>query len=179
MKRSRSVALVMMGAGAVFLSACEEPEIDANIFRTVDECLAQPGANAEMCENSYRAAEQQHAMVANKYTDKAACEADFGEGQCEDAPFETQNGGSIFMPLMMGYMMGSMLGGRSGVAPQPLYRSANDPSTFRTADNKPVARDTGATKVSKAAAGRPTAKRFTTSRGGFGAGARSFGSAAG
>ena len=177
MKRSRSIALVMMGAGGLVLTACDEPQVDANVFRDVEQCIDQPGASRVACEEAYGTAAEQHAAVAPKYIDKADCEADFGAGQCETAPYRTQEGGSVFMPLMMGYMMGSMLGGRGGFGAQPLYRSADTPGTYRTADNKSVGTNTGATKVAQSATARPTAKTSTVSRGGFGARARSYGSA--
>jgi uncharacterized protein YgiB involved in biofilm formation len=177
MKRSRSIALVMMGASAIALTACEEPQVEANIYESVEQCVDAPGASRAQCEESFKIAEQQHAAVAPKYTDRAACEADFGAENCQQAPYQTQSGGSIFMPLMMGYMMGSMLGGRSGAAAQPLYRSADDAKNFRTADNKNVGSTTGKTTVARSAAGRPSAKPYTVARGGFGARARSFGSA--
>ena len=177
MKRSKSIALVMMGAGAIALTACEEAQVDANVFRDVEQCVDQPGASRAACEESFNIAAGQHAAVAPKYVDKTDCEADFGAEQCEAAPYQTQSGGSVFMPLMMGYMMGSMLGGGRGFGAQPLYRSADSPGTFRTADNKSVGTTTGATKVARSATARPTAKTSTMSRGGFGARARSFGSA--
>jgi uncharacterized protein YgiB involved in biofilm formation len=177
MKRSRSIALVMMGAGGIVLTACDEPQVDANVFRDVEQCIDQPGASRAACEEAYGVAAAQHAAVAPKYVDKADCEADFGAGQCETAPYSTREGGSVFMPLMMGYMMGSMLGGGRGFGAQPLYRSADSPGTYRTADNRSVGTATGATKVAQSATARPTAKTSTVSRGGFGARARTFGSA--
>ncbi len=177
MKRSRSVALVMMGSGALVLSACEEQRVDANIFESVEQCIDAPGAIRSQCEAEYKVAAQQHAAVAPKYTDQAACEADFGAENCEVAPYQSEGGGSIFMPLMMGYMMGSMLGGRGGAFSQPLYRSADDAKNFRTADNRNVGANTGKTTVNRSAAGRPSTKAFTVSRGGFGNTARSYGSA--
>jgi uncharacterized protein YgiB involved in biofilm formation len=177
MKRSRSIALVMMGAGSIVLTACDEPQVDANVFRDVEQCIDQPGASRAACEEAYGVAAAQHAAVAPKYVDKADCEADFGAGQCETAPYSTREGGSVFMPLMMGYMMGSMLGGGRGFGAQPLYRSADSPGTYRTADNRSVGTATGATKVAQSATARPTAKTSTVSRGGFGARARTFGSA--
>ena len=177
MKRSRSIALVMMGAGSIVLTACDEPQVDANVFRDVEQCIDQPGASRAACEEAYGVAAAQHAAVAPKYVDKADCEADFGAGQCETAPYRTQEGGSVFMPLMMGYMMGRMLGGGRLFGAQPLYRSADAPGTFRTADNKSVGTATGATKVAQSATARPTAKTSTVTRGGFGARARTFGSA--
>ena len=177
MKRSRSIALVLMGAGTVALTACEEPKVDVSLFQDVEQCVDQPGASRAACEEAFQASEAQHAAVAPKYTDREACEADFGAEQCEPAPQEAQGGGSIFMPLMMGYMMGSMMSGRGGVAPQPLYRSADDPKTFRTADNRSVGATTGRATVSRAAAAPPTAKSYTVSRGGFGERARAVGPA--
>jgi uncharacterized protein YgiB involved in biofilm formation len=178
MKRSRSIALVMMGAGGIVLTACDEPQVDANVFRDVEQCIDQPGASRAACEEAYGVAAAQHAAVAPKYADEADCETDFGAGQCETAPYQTQSGGSVFMPLMMGYMMGSMLGGgRGGFGAQPLYRSADAPGTFRTADNQSVGTTTGATKVAQSATARPTVKTSTVSRGGFGARARTYGSA--
>ncbi|MGF1641626.1 MAG: DUF1190 domain-containing protein [Rhodospirillales bacterium] len=177
MKRSRSIALVMMGASSIVLTACDEPQVDAYLFRDVEQCVDQPGASRAACEEAYGVASGQHASVAPKYASKADCEADFGAGQCETAPYQTDSGGSVFMPLMMGYMMGSMLGRGSGAAPQPLYRTAADPSAFRTADNRSAGATTGATRVARAATVPPTAKAYTVARGGFGAGAGTYGSA--
>ncbi|MCW5698519.1 MAG: DUF1190 domain-containing protein [Rhodospirillales bacterium] len=177
MKRSRSIALVMMGAGSLILSACEEPTVEALVYKDVQQCLDDSTVDLAVCEESFKQAAAQHARVAPKYTDPAACEADFGAGQCELAPYQTESGGSVFMPLMMGYMMGSMLGGRGGVAAQPLYRSSDDAKNYRTADNRSVGSTTGKTTVSRSAAAAPASKPYTVSRGGFGARARSFGSA--
>ena len=82
------------------------------------------------------------------------------------------------MPLMMGYMMGSMMGGRGGMMSQPLYKSAKSPNSFRTAENKNVGSKTGGTKVARSATSRPTFKSSTRSRGGFGSSGSRFGSAA-
>ena len=79
------------------------------------------------------------------------------------------------MPMMMGYMMGSMLGGRRGMMPQPLYRSMDDTKNFRTGDNQRVSSKTGLTKVSKGLTRMPSTKMRTIRRGGFGAAARSVG----
>jgi uncharacterized protein YgiB involved in biofilm formation len=83
------------------------------------------------------------------------------------------------MPLMAGYMMGSVLrGGRSGFGSQPLYRSTSSPGTFRTADNKSAGSATGRTQVAKSATSRPSVKSTTMKRGGFGSSGRRLGSAA-
>jgi len=179
MKRWHSVSVAaLMGASAFALSACEEQKVDTAIFDSLQQCINEPGMLREDCEKRYAEAKSQHAAVAPKYTSAQDCQADFGAGQCEQAPYRSQSGGSIFMPLMMGYMMGSMIGRRGFSSAQPLYRSAKDPKTYRTADNRKAGSATGRTRVASSAASRPSVKTSTIKRGGFGSSGRRFGSAA-
>lgn len=179
MKRWSSVSTVlMMSASLIALSACEEPQVDASIYESLEQCKGDPLLTDGQCETSFNEARTQHAAVAPKYTSAADCQADFGADKCEEAPYKTSSGGSVFMPLMMGYMMGSMMGGRGSMGSQPLYRSAQSPNNFRTAENQNVGSKTGGTKVARSATSRPTFKSSTRSRGGFGSSARRFGSAA-
>ena len=104
MKRSKTIGLVAMSASVVALTACEEPAVDAAVFETLSQCLANGDVDRSQCEADFKAAKEQHAQVAPKYTSQADCEADFGAEQCESAPYQTQSGGSVFMPLMMGYI---------------------------------------------------------------------------
>ena len=180
MKPWNSISVVMlMGVSAIALSACEEPKVEAAVFESLQQCIDEPSLSREQCEQSYGEASSRHVAVAPKYNSEADCQADFGAGKCEQAPYRTTSGGSIFMPLMMGYMMGSYLGGgRRSVASQPLYRSADDAKTYRTADNRKAGSTTGRTQIASSAASRPSVKSSTLSRGGFGASGRRFGSAA-
>ena len=179
MKRWNSISIALLaGVSVIALSACEEPTVDAAVFESLQQCLENPDMDPDQCRQSFDAARSQHSAVAPKYTSAQDCQADFGEGRCEQAPYRTQGGGSIFMPLMMGYMMGSMLGGRGSVAAQPLYRSADDGRSFRTADNRKVGSATGRTRVARSAASRPSVKSRTLSRGGFGRSGGRLGSAA-
>ncbi|MGB0684061.1 MAG: DUF1190 domain-containing protein [Magnetovibrionaceae bacterium] len=176
MKRSSSVSLLAMGTVALSLTACEEQTVDAAVFENVEQCGLTEGFTLAQCETEHQNAVALHEDVAPKYTSIAACEADFGEGQCGTSEtYQNQGGGSIFLPLMMGYMMGSMLGGQSSFGSQPLYRSKDDPGTFRTANNAPVAKGTGVTNVPKSTTARPAAKRYTVARGGFGSRAGTLG----
>ncbi|NVK17057.1 MAG: DUF1190 domain-containing protein [Methylocystaceae bacterium] len=170
MKRSKSLKLALMGATILTMTACDNPDEVAAIFEDVDECAKYEGQDLDQCRQGWEEAKQEHIRTAPKYTSVADCQADFGEGQCEQAPQQTTSGGSVFMPMMMGYMMGSMLsgGGRSNVATQPLYRSADDPKTFRTGDNQKVSSKTGVQKVPSTVTSRPTTKTSTVRRGGFG-----------
>jgi uncharacterized protein YgiB involved in biofilm formation len=171
MKRSRTLTLALMSATALTLAACDNPE-EVAVFETVEQCATQNGFNLQACEANMKQAQAEHVRVAPKYTSAADCEADFGAEQCETSPQRTTSGGSVFMPLMMGYMMGNMMSGRSGVATQPLYRSRDDAKNFRTGDNQKVSGKTGISKVSGQTARAPSTKTSTIKRGGFGSAAR-------
>ena len=170
--------ILMMSTSLIALTACNEPKVDASIYESLEQCKRDPITTSDQCEVSFKEAQNQHAAVAPKYSSKADCQADFGAGKCQTAPYKMSNGGSVFMPLMMGYMMGSMMGGRGSMMSQPLYRSAKSPNSFRTAENRNVGSKIGSTKVASSATNRPTFKRSTRSRGGFGSSGRRFGSAA-
>ena len=170
MKRSKSVKLVAMGTGLLLVAACEEAKVDTALFESVKQCTGL-GFTEQECVANYQQAQQTHIAASPKYTNRADCEADFGAEKCEIAPQKTASGGSVFMPLMAGYLMGSMLSG--GGRGQPLYRAAGDGGTFRTADNKAVGSATGRTQVAKSATQTPPRATRTVSRGGFGANARS------
>src|SRR3546814_781309 len=94
------------------------------------------GYSESACETAIAAATREHLQSAPRYATLADCEAEFGT--CESAaaaasdtpPTQTpgpdqqtaqSSMGSFFMPLMAGYMMGQMMGGRGAMA-QPLYR---------------------------------------------------------
>lgn len=159
MKRSKKAALVLMvPVATMLLAGCGEEREQAMVFTDPSECSAAALTTASQCVADYAAAQALHPQVAPKYLSKEECEADFGSGQCETAPQRTSSGGSVFMPMMMGYLAGQMMSrgnlqqpaaaGPSGaagskVATQPLYKSRDDRSTFRTATNTPVAKGIG------------------------------------
>lgn len=176
--RSSVTTALLMSVSLIALAACEEPKVDASIYNSVEQCKRDPLNTSDQCESSFKEAQSQHAAVAPKYATAEDCQADFGAAKCEVAPYKTSSGGSVFMPLMAGYMMGSLLGGRRSMMSQPLYRSAQSPNNFRTAENRTVGSKTGLTKVASSATSRPTFKSSTRSRGGFGSSGRRFGSGA-
>jgi len=178
MKRWYSIkSVLLMGASVIALSACEEAKVNAAVYDSLQQCIDDPATTRERCEKNYKEARGQHAAVAPKYSSAVDCQADFGAGRCEQAPYRSSNGGSIFMPMMMGYMMGSLIGGRRSMGSQPLYRSAKNSKVFRTANNRAVGSTTGRTQVARSATRRPSFKSSTIRRGGFGASGRRFGSA--
>jgi uncharacterized protein YgiB involved in biofilm formation len=68
--------------------------------------------DAATCEQGFEQAKEEHIKQAPKFNTRAECEA-AGFSQCDQAEVKTADGAShsMFMPMMMGYMMGRMLGG--------------------------------------------------------------------
>jgi uncharacterized protein YgiB involved in biofilm formation len=179
MKRSKKAALVLMvPATTLLLAGCGEEREQALVYETPSECAAASFNTPEQCKADYDAAKALHPQVAPKYVSKEECETDFGSGNCETAPQQTASSGSFFMPMMMGYMMGQMMnrggaaqnlqpGATSRVPTQPLYKSRDDLTTFRTATNAPVAKGIGPISL-KPSQVQPQAGQVVR-RGGFGA----------
>lgn len=192
-KRSKTARLIMMApAAGMILAGCGEKPVEVQVFNSPDECAAYYNPPAE-CKAAFAEAQALHPKVAPRYATKQECEADFGNGQCETAPVlaantseqpqqQSQQSSGFFMPMMMGFMAGQMLnrGGmatnpnqqtanasRSPVPNQPLYKSRDDRSTFRTASNTAVANQSGPASIRPSAVQpKPAAM---ARRGGFGA----------
>ena len=194
-KRSRHVALFLAGSAVLTLAACEEEKTDAAAFPDLQSCVAEAQKGSLFfteadCQTQFAAAEQTHLETAPRYDSKQLCEQEHGVGNCETDP-TVQNqsgGGSIFMPMLMGYMIGSMLGGGRGVMSQPMVRTAQ--GGFATPDGKQTfANNRGTGKVSGSTFTKgpstigkaPMTPAQVSQRGGFGAsstarsGSRSYG----
>ncbi|MGZ0188568.1 MAG: DUF1190 domain-containing protein [Alphaproteobacteria bacterium] len=183
-KRSNKVVLVAMGmsVSAFALTGCEE-KVDAFQFSTVDGCITTGEFTEAECEARFSTAKVEHERAAPRYSSRADCEVEHGVEACAPRdpaqPGQQQassGGGGLWMPLMIGWMMGRSLGGP--VATQPLYRSAKS-GMARTASGSTVDAKSGKTSVAKRAAARPAAGKVMA-RGGFGrtggsVGSRSFG----
>ncbi len=93
---------------------------------------------AAECKTAYTSALKEAERTAPKYASREDCVAEFGEGQCQQAPAQAgiapenqaqaQSSGSFWMPLMAGYMMGRLMGGGAGCQQQPLFSSKNPAS---------------------------------------------------
>lgn len=161
MKRSTKVVLVLMASG---LAGCEEP-----VYPVVSENVGQCAAyyNKEKCLKDFADATALHKQVAPRYTKPEDCAEDFGAGNCEATA--GSSGGFVYMPYMSGYMSSATNPSNTSsfVQSQPLYRSKDDPSGFRTATNELVSNKTGHTKVYPSSV--PVSPAGIVNRGGFGA----------
>ncbi|SEL31298.1 DUF1190 domain-containing protein [Pacificibacter marinus] len=190
-KRSKAVALSILGAASFALAGCQEEKIDAQAYPDVETCKAEVGAgglaSTEQCDIAFAEAQALHVEAAPRYDSIEVCESQHGAGACGSEASQVASGGSggIFMPLLTGYLIGNMLGGRGGMAgSQPLYRKSgggftNAAGSASYSANKGKA-SIGSNQFAKpaATAGKaPMTKATVGSRGGFGktGGTRGFG----
>jgi uncharacterized protein YgiB involved in biofilm formation len=180
-KRSRTVAITILGAAAFALAGCQEEVVDAAAYPDLQSCTdaanAQGLFSSQDCKTAFAEAEALHVEAAPRYESLAVCEEQHGKEACGPEVEATQGGsGSIFLPLMAGYLMGSMLGGRSGMAAnQPLYKTADGKFT-NAARSSTFSGNTGAAKLATSQFTRPAAtvgkspmtRATAVSRGGFG-----------
>ena len=169
---------------AVFmLAGCEKNDETVSLYQNADDCSAATGKAAE-CKTAYTSALKEAERTAPKYASREDCVAEFGEGQCQQAPAQAgtapenqaqaQSSGSFWMPLMAGYMMGRLMGGGAGYQQQPLFSSKNPASPaygqYTDASGKGYGAATpGRTvNVPKTAMAPKPATTSTITRGGFG-----------
>ena len=120
MKKSRAIRLVLLGSTGLTLAACsQKPPSDATFFARVEDCIPVKGEAA--CRDAFAKSEASWAAEAPRFNQKEQCEAEFGAGNCETR----QRTGGFFMPMMMGYMMGSRFN-------SPVYRGPNNSALVQT-----------------------------------------------
>ncbi|WP_207100462.1 DUF1190 domain-containing protein [Paracoccus shandongensis] len=188
-KRSRTVALTILGAASFAIAGCREEQVDAQAFPDLNACLAAADEGglftADECRQSFAEAEQLHVESAPRYDSLQVCEEQHGVGNCGSEASQTSGGsGGIFMPLLAGYLIGSMLGGGGLSRSQPMYRTPQGGYT-NAARTSTFSSNTGRAALNPsqfarpaATVGQPPMSRATAaSRGGFGStgGSRAFG----
>ncbi len=181
---ARHLTPVALAVTAVFmLAGCEQSDETVSLYQNADDCSSANPGKSEQCTTAFNNAKQEAEKTAPKYATREDCVAEFGEGQCQQAPAqagvgtsnaESQQSGSFWMPLMAGYMMGRMMGGGFGGQQQPLFtsRAPNSPANgkFVDASGKSFGSATpGRTmNVPKTAMAPKPATTSTVTRGGFG-----------
>ncbi|EJG0600975.1 DUF1190 family protein [Cronobacter sakazakii] len=164
---------------AFMLAGCEKSDETVQLYQNADDCsAANPGKSAE-CTTAYNNALKEAERTAPKYATREDCVAEFGEDQCKqvnntNTSQATQQTGSMWMPLMAGYMMGRLMGGGMGFAQQPLFSSRNPASPAYGKYTDASGRNYGAAQpgrtmtVPKSAMAPKPATTSTITRGGFG-----------
>ncbi|WP_151719411.1 DUF1190 domain-containing protein [Gemmobacter serpentinus] len=180
-KRSRHVALAILGATAFTLAGCTEDKVDAEAFPDLQSCKAAASPTGMFtvadCDAAFAEATALHAESAPRYDSLATCESQHGAGACgNEQQVQSGGSGSIFMPLMMGYLIGNMLGGQRGMAAaQPLYKTpdgkftnAAGTSTFSSNSGKGQLSASQFTRPAATVGKPPMTPTTLQSRGGFG-----------
>ncbi|WP_340609114.1 DUF1190 family protein [Xenorhabdus bharatensis] len=178
------LAPVALAVSAVFmLSACEQNDETVSLYTNADECSKANPSQSEQCTIAYNNALKEAEKTAPKYATREDCVAEFGEQQCTQAPAQAgvgsqaeaqSSGGSFWMPLMAGYMMGQLMGNRSAPS-QPLFssKSASSPANGKFVDATgksygPATAGGRSMSVPKTAMAPKPATTTTVTRGGFG-----------
>lgn len=129
-KRSKKLSLVLMGAMLIATPGCGGNEQSGEqVFRNQQECV-NSGVSAAECESM----EKQALENAPKFASRAECEKEYGAEMCSGGQ---NSGGNFWMPMLMGFMAGNMLG-RTGIPAQGLYNNPANPGQFRTAQGQTV-----------------------------------------
>ncbi|SNT68595.1 DUF1190 domain-containing protein [Paracoccus seriniphilus] len=182
-KRSRTVALTILGAASFAVAGCREEQVDAQAFPDLASCQAEAANGglftAEECEAAFAEAEALHVEAAPRYESLEVCEEQHGQGNCGSEAEQVSNGGSgsIFMPLLAGYLIGNMLGRAGGgmAAAQPMYRNASGgftnaarTSSFSSNSGRGTMGAQQFTRPASTVGKAPMSRATATSRGGFG-----------
>lgn len=173
MKKSHSIKLALLGSASMALVACgdDSPPDDARFFAERKECAAVYGDAS--CSDAAIKAEETHLAQAPKFSRQEQCEAEFGAGNCETR--QQVGGGSYFMPLLMGYMMGNMMGGNR--FSQPVYRGRDGGAVMNNNGRLFNVGNFGGATAGRTASFRP-AQATPVTRGGFGGSSMAFNSGA-
>jgi len=188
-RRSKKVALSIVGATAFTLAGCAEEQIDAQAYPDLPACVAAANSgglfSVEECRTAVAEAQTLHVEAAPRYDSLTVCEEQHGAGACGSEAAAAEGGsGSIFMPLLAGYLIGNMMRGTGGMAAsQPMYRTANGRFTNATGSSV-FGGNAGKATLGAGQFARPPATRgrapmtraMAASRGGFGKSGTSRGS---
>lgn len=123
MKRSRTAALLVMGAAPLLLTACNREEMREGLYTSVDACVAATN-DRQTCQEAMQQASTEAVATAPRYATREECIAAHGADQCEQ---RTQGSQSFFGPLMTGFLLSQMMrgGASAGLAGAPAFRDSN------------------------------------------------------
>ncbi len=111
-KRSKRIQLSLMGiASATVITACSDNT--PAVFTSTAECTADPAYTLEECQTGMQyALEQQYLTDSPRFAGQQSCEAQYGQAQCQS--YQRDDGTSVWMPLLGGFLLGQALSNRGG-----------------------------------------------------------------
>ena len=117
-RRSAAIGLTALSLTGG-LVACGEPATDTpmKVYATADACQ-QSGQDWNTCNTSLQQAQAEHLRTAPQFASREDCRRQTGEDCDEHAMSDGSH--SVFLPLMAGFMLGQMMGGR-GFVSHPVY----------------------------------------------------------
>jgi uncharacterized protein YgiB involved in biofilm formation len=98
---------------------------NAQAFSTVDECRMASGMTPDVCNRAFAAVQQTAVADAPRFDNQAACEAQYSAGQCRAS---TWNGASVFVPALVGALVGRSMVNAGQPQSQPLYPPRSGPA---------------------------------------------------
>lgn len=189
MKRSSRVGLSLMGSLPLLLSACSAEQEQHNVptaYDTLSSCMADGNPQAR-CADALRLAQNDAVQNAPRFTTGRDCEMSFDK--CTEVPAApavaatsgtgneatvsaaagepAQAGGSSFIPVMAGFMLGNALANNSALSNgSALYRDRGGQlaQASRAANGQTVARPVSGVR----SVNRASIAARSTGRGGFG-----------
>ncbi|MFC4729733.1 DUF1190 domain-containing protein [Coralloluteibacterium thermophilus] len=171
MKRSKAAVLLAMGTAPVLLVACQpsaEEQLREGLYTSIEACTAD-GNELNACRDAMGQAQAAAVEASPQFASQAECEANFGEGQCEER--RTQTGHSFFGPFVAGFFLSQMMrGGQAAGLAQgsPVYRDAQGRFARPAAPNGGIYRPGAGGPAGFTQVTSTPNRAVTTARGGFG-----------
>lgn len=182
MKRSRHLALLLMGATPFLLGGCDDAGTDSGDAAATEEvseaayadraeCVADQNSASD-CEKAFVAAEGDHAKEHPRFATREDCEKEFSAADCtemvngEERHWAPHSHGILFRRPLSGY--GYSGGDAAPVESHPLYRSHTGALVATAAAAGAVGVAAGAYAHHATTPVTATAHAHTVTRGGFG-----------
>lgn len=185
MKRSGPLNLMLMATTAFAVAGCEDPQVEGNYYKTVEQCISSGAFSEVECREAFVAGRRMNTDSAPRYNSRQLCEQQHGLSDC-DQRTNTSGSGSYFVPLATGYFIGQAVGGASdnwNNRVRPIYPAASRRGAYTSGGgvlfyNNSTRRYSLPTQdLSKPPAPAKVQTRTSVaSRGGFGSRSRSGGS---
>lgn len=180
MKRSKTTALLLLGAAPLLFTACErEPErkTQQGLYTSVEACAEQTH-DISTCREAFKQAQQQSAEQGPKYANREQCAQDYSVERCVEQ--RDRQGHSFIGPLMTGFFLSQMLNGNrmAGFNAAPAFQDRQNQWQRPAAGAGGAATSLRGNQTMTHIGATPN-RAVTVSRGGFGSSSGARGSVGG